>query len=363
MPKLMQVAESGAQHLRPIALGLLDRFRDLACVPILLKAAIENDPELARTGKTILARFGGKEVDADLLARLRLSSGKTRQVLIELAGQRRLSEALPVVKRSAEDSDAGVRRAAIEALGILGTETETSDLVNLLPAARGVGERDEIETALVSLCGRVGAASLPAVLLLARSSDTSLRIAAFHALGAMGGTEALNVVKAAIQDKDQTIQDEAVRALSHWPNTWPDEAGVAEPLLALARSGAKPAHQVQGLQGYLQYIQETKNLKDEQKLAQIAALQPITTTAEAKRMVISVLGALPTAGSMEHLVAFTQDETIAEEACLSILKIMTETRGRVGNTELRRQALQAVIDKSANDATRKRAEAALKRNR
>ena len=98
--KVLQVAESSPKAVRKTALGLMDRFRDLACVPVLLSASAESDPDLSRTAKSTLARLGGKEIDADLLARLRLASGKTRQVLLELAGQRRIDAALPVVMRS-----------------------------------------------------------------------------------------------------------------------------------------------------------------------------------------------------------------------------------------------------------------------
>jgi HEAT repeat protein len=44
MPKVLQVAETGSKPLRVTAVGLLDRFQDLACVPILLNAATESDP-------------------------------------------------------------------------------------------------------------------------------------------------------------------------------------------------------------------------------------------------------------------------------------------------------------------------------
>ena len=83
---VLKVAEGGAKQTRLTALGLLDRFRTWSACPRLLNGATDNDPELARTAKAGLARLGGKEVDSDLLARLRLASGKTRQVLLDLAG-------------------------------------------------------------------------------------------------------------------------------------------------------------------------------------------------------------------------------------------------------------------------------------
>ncbi|NUO17517.1 MAG: hypothetical protein HUU03_13880 [Planctomycetaceae bacterium] len=100
LPKVLQVAESGPKSLRQTALGLLDSYRDLACVPVLLNGAIDNDPDLSRTAKTSLARLGGQEIDDDLLARLRLASGRSRQTLLELAGQRRIEAAVPVALAS-----------------------------------------------------------------------------------------------------------------------------------------------------------------------------------------------------------------------------------------------------------------------
>ena len=58
LPKLLQVADNGSKPTRLTALSVLDRFQDLACVPVLLNGAVDNDPELARTGKAGLARNG-----------------------------------------------------------------------------------------------------------------------------------------------------------------------------------------------------------------------------------------------------------------------------------------------------------------
>ena len=93
--------------------------------------------------------------------------------------------------------------------------------------------------ALLAISGRTGARSVPPVLPLARNDDSALRIIALHVLASAGGPDALAAVKAAVQDKDETVQDEAVRTLSTWPNNWPEDSGVAEPLLALAKSAAK----------------------------------------------------------------------------------------------------------------------------
>ena len=66
-----------------------------------------------------------------------------------------------------------------------------------------------------------------------------------------------------------------MRTLSTWPNNWPEDSGVAEPLLALAKSDAKTSHQVLALRGYLQYVQANKQLKDDDKVGKVTEVLPL----------------------------------------------------------------------------------------
>lgn len=362
LPKVLQVAESGPKSLRQTALGLLDSYRDLACVPVLLNGAIDNDPDLSRTAKTSLARLGGQEIDDDLLARLRLASGRSRQTLLELAGQRRIEAAVPVALASTEDSNPGVRRAAVETVGLLGTEKEAGRIVRLLGAAQSPDERDDLERALTSICRRNGARCLPDVLPLAKTGSGEQRKVGLRLLASIGGPEALGVVKgAAGQEENASIQDEAVNLLSTWPNTWPDDEAVAEPLLALAKSAKKPSHQVQGLRGYLLFIEENKKLSNEAKVSEIIELLAFVKGPEEKRQVISVLGTLPTSPALTLLMDLAQDEAVAEEAYLAAARVAADRR--VSDAQQRRKALETIVEKSQNEATQKRAADALRRLR
>ena len=66
---------------------------------------------------TVLADMPGKEVDDDLAARLPQGGGQDRQVLIELAGRRRIEAAAAALAEGRGDPDAQVRAAALTALG------------------------------------------------------------------------------------------------------------------------------------------------------------------------------------------------------------------------------------------------------
>ena len=261
--------------------------------------------------------------------------------------------------RFASDADAGLRKAAAEALAALGGPKEMSAVVDLLKAA-GPEDRDALEQALLAVSGRSGAGSAPMLVTLAKHTDPSLRTVGLHALAAVGGPEALAAVQGAVEDQEPTVQDDAVRTLSTWPNNWPDDSGVAEPLLALAKSGRKPSHQVLGLRGYLQYLQGTKQLKNDEKLEKMREAMPLMKSSDQKQLAAAVLGAIPTPGSMQLLEGFAGDPDTAEAAC-SALNALAVKDAPEFTKDQRRKALQTVLDKSRNDGTRKRAAEALKK--
>ena len=159
---------------------------------------------VAQAAKTTLAKLPGKDVDADLLARLPQATGKTRQALIELAGQRQIDGALPAIMPSVEDADAGDsqrrragdRRPRRRQAGGRSREARSED-----PEPR---ERGDIEKALLAISGRSGAACVPHLLPLMQSSDAALRMVGLHAMAIVGGPEALAAVKSALDDKDES---------------------------------------------------------------------------------------------------------------------------------------------------------------
>ncbi len=356
LPAVLQIAEKGAVKNRATALSLLDRWRDVACVPVLLNAAAESEPELVRAAKAALSRVEGDAIDRDIAARLTKSSGKVLQVIVEMVGRRRIEAAVPDVVKALANPDAGVRRAAFETLGILGGEKEAADMVARLRKATDARERDDIEQGLIRISGRKGAVCLPYVLPLTQEKDATLRRIALPVLAAIGGAKALNAVKQAVTDPDATIQDEAVNMLCSWPNTWPEDTGVAEPLLALIKSSPKASHQVQGMRGYVLFLQENTKLNNKEKLAKVTELLPLLKRPEDQRLAISLLGTLPPAGALEILMDFAQQPAIAEESCLAIVTITKN-----GPKELCRKALQLVLEKSKNAETKNKAEERLTR--
>ena len=359
MPTVLKAATSGPLKVRLTAVGVLDRMGKTSSLPVLLTVAVDPDADLAQAALAALARLPGNEVDADLLSRLSAATGKNRQVLILLAGQRHIDSALPVVVSSANDADASVRIAAVQTIGILGTDAQAANLVKLLQGTKDAKERADIEMALLAISGRTGAKSVPAILPLARSDDSALRIIALHVLASDGGPEALAAVQTAVQDKDETVQDEAVRTLSTWANNWPEDSAVSEPLLSLAKTATKNTHQVLGLRGYLQYLQANKQLKADDKLGKLNDVLVLIKRPEEKRLFIAAIGTAPNGKALEMLVTYTSEADFTEDACSAILKLAEASASEVPKDQ-QQKALQLVVDKSDSDATRKQARKLLK---
>ena len=362
LPVVYKAAQSGPNDLRITAINTLARLGDVSCVPVLLEAATENDADIRRAAMDTLVRLPGKDVDDDLLDRLPQAKGKVRQVLIELAGQRQISEAVPAVVSSLHDDNAGIRGAAIQTIGIIGQEAQTTDLVKLLQDTSGSAEQAGIEKSLLSVCGRSGVNCIPYLRPLTQSTNEKLHMIGLHALAIVGGPEALEAVKSAIQSAEPAVQDEAVRILSTWPHNWPEDNEAGQALLTLATSAEKMPHQVLALRGYLQYVRGSKKLSNEQKVAKIKDLLPQIKRPEERRQAIAVLGQAPSASAMELLISLAEDPAVAEEVYSAMVQIASQNINGISRDQ-RRQVLQMVAEKSTNNDTRQRARRSLGRLR
>ncbi len=353
-PTVHKLARSGSKELRITAIDILIRLGDVSCVPTLLDAAIEGDSDLEKAATETLVRLPGKEIDSDLLARLPQANGRLKQVIIELAGQRQINEALAAIESSLHDNNTGIRGAAIQTIGIIGQDPQAADLVKLLQETQSSDERSSIEKSLLAISGRCGASCIPHLRPLTQSRDNGLNMIGLHALAIIGGPESLKTVRAAIEDAEAPVQDEAVRILSTWPNNWPEDSEAGQALLTLATSAQKMNHQVLGLRGYLQYIRGEKKLNSEQKVAKVKEVWSHIERPEERRQAVAVLAEAPSAGAIELLTTLAADRAVAEEVYSAMAQIADRNIPGV-SADGRRQILQMVIEKSANNRTRQRA--------
>ena len=354
LPAVHEAAQSSSKNLRITAINILIRLGDVTCVPILLEAVTEGDADLEQAAMETLVRLPGKDVDADLLSRLPQAQGKLKHVLIELAGQRQISEALPAVIPSLQDIDGGIRDVAIQTIGIIGQDQQMSDLVKLLQKTNSSTERAGIRKALLAISGRYGVKCIPHLRVLTQSRDNELHMIGLRALAIIGGPEALSAVTSAVKSAAPPAQDEAVRILSNWPNNWPQDSEAGQALLRLATSSEKMSYQVLGLRGYFQYIRGTKKLSNEQKVTRVVDLLSYIKRPEEKRLAIAALGEAPSSSALELLTTFAGDSAVVEEAYSAMVQITSQDVRGISKDK-RQQVLKMVVEKSRNNGIKRRA--------
>jgi hypothetical protein len=326
---------------------------------VLLNGAMDEDPEISQASLAALARLAGNDVDSELFARLPDSSGRMRQALITLAARRGIEKALPLIVRSVADADADTRSAAIQALTVLGGNNEVAELAQALQKSAIPAERAHIASVLVTLSGRIGPKCVPSLQSLVQSAEPENRKAALPALVAAGGGDALAAVAAATEDKDPSLQDEAVRALCNWPNAWPEDAAVAGPLLHTAKADANSAHEILALRGYLQFLLGDEKLKEDDKMAKMQEILPLLQRPEEKITAIAVLQGIPSPAALELLAALTSEPAVADDACAALVQAAAPKRPLI-STDQRKKALELALQKSTRAETRHKAEDALK---
>jgi hypothetical protein len=86
---------------------------------------------------------------------------------------------------------------------------------------------------------------------------------------------------------------------------------------------------------------------------------PLIKRPEEQRLAIGVVGAIPTAAALKLLESFVADPAVADDACAAIIKFASEKAEGIPK-EQRRQALQAVVEKSKDAPTQDKAKKALK---
>ncbi|HVM47272.1 MAG TPA: HEAT repeat domain-containing protein [Candidatus Acidoferrum sp.] len=356
---VLEAAKAGPASMRIVAISALERQEDASHIPVLLDAAASPENDVARAALGALTRWPGSDVDSAVLRSLPESSGKARVVLIDVSAKRQFEGALPAIVSSADSPDADVRHAAVQAIGVLGTSQEVSRLIELAEHTQNSVDRADLETALVAIASRAGSACVPELLPLTQAGEPALRISALHVLASAGGPAALKAVVAAIDDSDASVQDEAVRTLSTWPNNWPEDSGVADPMLRLARYGSKPSYQVLALRGYLQYVQGDKQLKADAKVEAVREVLALVKRPEDQRLAIATISSAPTASALEMLLALAAEPAVADDAYSAACKLAGDKDSKIAK-EPRRHALQTVAEKATDTATRTKAAEALK---
>jgi HEAT repeat protein len=295
-------------------------------------------------------------VGAAILAELKRAEPEVRAELLGVLPARGATESVPVLLEAAKDADARVRLAALGALRVLAEPGQTAAIIQLLKSAKEGPEQSRAEQALLAVAARGREACVEAILAGMAGADPSATTSLLRALATTvrgtvpGGPRALEAIVAATKDARPAVQGEGVRLLASWP-----EAAAVPYLLAIARQAEPAGQQAVAVQGLVRLASPRADRPA--NVALLGEAMKLARRPEEKRMVLGILGGVPTAESLALVVPAMDDPALTEEACLAAL-LIAETPDGLDQAR-RRAVLQQVRAKTKDAEIRARAEKAM----
>ena len=350
MPAVFAAAKSGSKNLRLAAISMIERMGDASGVPLLLDLTADSDQELSKAAKAGLARLPAKEVDAALAARLPQATGNTRRALLELAGQRHVTAAVPELIKAAGEADPAMRAAGIKGLGETVTAADLGALTDLLAKAKSDQEMATAESALESACTRIpDKAACTEKLLEAMKSASAIpaQCSLLRVLGILGNAKALETVQSALASKEPAVSDTAVRVLADWP-----EAAAFPALFEVFRKTQNETQRILALRNCVRLL-SLGGQSAQQTLKAYGELLSSSQRAEDRKVVLAGLANVADPAALKLVEPLLASSQVQAEAELAMLGIATSL---MGSAPAEAKAVATNLQAgSKNEATRERA--------
>jgi HEAT repeat protein len=317
LPAVFALAKRGEKSVRLEAIRVLPQFGDAAAVPELVRLLDNADNEISQAAQESLAALPGREAAAAVMAML--DGGKTsrRLTALELIGRRRMTASVPALIKASGDADAEVRPAALKKVGELGSSAEVPALLDLLMRLKTSSDLNAAERALIAVCGKAGdaqayAGRLTGLLARARPEQKN---ALLRVLGAIGGTKALDAVRAATKDSNPDVRAAAVRVLCGWKT-----ADAAPDLLALAKTSPDRSRRTAALRGYISLVRD-ESLPTVKRLAMCTQAAELIERSEDTKLLLGVLGTVPAPEALSMAMAHLDRPATRNEAGFAAVAI------------------------------------------
>jgi len=351
---VLEAMKDKDEAVRVAALSAAAQLSSEKAAPALLALLASGGKAEQEAAQAALGRMPGEKINAAVAAALPAAVPALKVNLLTILAARGARGQVDVILAAASDADAGVRAAALAAVEVLGEEKNIPAMVALLAKAKPE-EKPAVEKALGAVCSRAASKDAAADIVTKAMSgaDAAARAAMIRVLGRVGGAKALAAVRAAVKESAADIQDAAIRTLAGWPD------GAAAPdLLELAKTAARPAHQVLALRGYVRLAGVPPERPVGEKLKMLGEAMAAARRPDDKQMVLGAVGDVKSAKALALVLPLMADEGLKEAAAAAAVKIAKNVGG--AGAEIK-AAMEKALAASKNDGTRKAAEEILKK--
>jgi len=353
-PVVIQAIRDPEQAVRLAALRALEHLGNADDVLLLAGQAAESEPEERDAARHALARLTADGIEPAVLAALSQAEPPIRAELIRTLSARRCKSAVPLLLKEATHPDEAVRIAAFDALGELASPGEAAALVTLLMDAEPEEVRLAAQEAVAAVCARIDNPDQQAEPVLAAWPEDrpAAQVALIGALGRIGGSAALEKVRAACKSGSPEVVDAAVRALSKWLDT-----AVLGDLLELASTSENPTHRILALQGFIWLLGQPSDREPQTAVEMYLTAMSLAQRVEERKAALSGLSKLRHLSALQAAEGFLAEDELraeAEAAVISIAQLIGPYQ-----PEQARAAVLRVMNQTASQTTRTRGQQVL----
>jgi len=327
---LYTLAKKGEKTVRLEAIRVLPQIGHVSAVLVLVELLADADGQISKTAQEALGALPGREADAAVMVMFNSSRTSRRLAAVELMGRRRMTATVGELLKAAGGADPEVRPAAIKAVGELGGPAELPALLDLLMDLKASEDLNAARQALSDICTKADDPESCTERLagtLAKAGP-SQKIVLLRVLGGIGGPNALEAVRKAVDDRRAEVHVAAMRALGTWKT-----ADAAPILLALAKAADNPNDKTLCLRGYLGFAARG-DVPPGQRLSMCRQAAGMIERDDEKRLLLGALGSINSPGALALIMPYLDDPATRAEACTATVAIAENLLKRRDSSKL-----------------------------
>jgi HEAT repeat protein len=317
LPALSAAARSGEESVRVEAIRALAEVGSPSALPVILDLLGDADRKVSEAAQESLAALPGKDVDGAIMQMLASGAPARRLTAMDLIVRRRMTSAIPALISVAGGSDPKLRTTAVNKLGELAGPDQLPSLLDLLAKAGSAEDVETVEQAVgaVSLRAENPASCVAQIEARLAQAQPAQKCALVRVLGAIGGPNALQAVRAAVTDPNAEVHAAAIRTLGAWATV-----DAASDLLDLAKAAGNPTDKMICLRGYLRLAGQAE-LPLDKRLFMCREAGPLAKKDEEKKLLLAALGSIVSVEAIDLITPYLDDGGTKEEAGTGIVNI------------------------------------------
>jgi HEAT repeat protein len=315
---VLEAVKHHDEAVRTAALQALAKIGNESDIPLLLNVATETSGIEREAARRALDLLQDESVDTTIIAHIQNADPKTKAELVRSLGQRNVIEARDILLKTSQDPDPNIRRESFKSLAIVASSELIDELIQLLIFEKDSEVRDESERTLVLVSQKIRDPSNqaePVLNALLSVRDIEARSSLLEVAGRIGDTNALPVLRNELKSENPEIQKAAIYALSAWPDASP-----IHDLLHVAKTSPNEIHRILALRGYIDLVKIKSDRPPIESIELLKKAMDLASEDSEKKMVLSGLGTLWTAETLEVSARYLDDPALKPEAEAALVR-------------------------------------------